>query len=270
MAGKHKESAKRVVKLLAFLGDTQAQFARRLSITQPMVSAWVGASDAPSPAFCIRLGKLAPFPDNLWFWEQAGLSKQDIISAGQHILNERRALPSKDDIISIPRMRHTVAGFEQIDPAIPLLEEFVSDPISTIWIDVEEGLTGPFRMGDVIKVDRDGGTALDERFHNKLVLVEFPPKREGYRNFALSGRCIGTLVLHARSAYESILNFIPLRSVDEFGSTLLGYFYPPLKRADAEGVGLLKDMEREQVELRRIRVIGRVTGWLAVVKPSEK
>jgi transcriptional regulator with XRE-family HTH domain len=269
MAKKYKESAKRVVKLLAFLGDTQAQFARRLSITQPMVSAWVGASDAPSPAFCIRLGKLAPFPDNLWFWEQAGLSEQDIISAATHISEKWSRLPSDREIIGIPRMRFTGKRNEPVEPSIPLLGEFVFDRSRTIWIDVNESLAGPFSVGDILKLDQDEGTALDERFKNKLVLVEFPPEREGYRLFAIPGRAIGTLRYGRCSiTLGSSVEFIPVAA--GAGVVMVGWYVPSAKRRAVESAGLAKVMVHEEEELKRIKVIGRVTGWLAVLKPSEK
>lgn len=86
-------SGERVSELRKARGETQAEFAKALAVTQPMVSAWEAGSDTPSQGAYLRLGNLASYPDNIWFWEQAGIDGQVMLSAAEKVLKERLADP---------------------------------------------------------------------------------------------------------------------------------------------------------------------------------
>ena len=65
----------------------QVEFARYLGVPQSRVSEYL-AGKRPTAEMCVRLAKLAPHPDNLWFLEQAGLKRDDILSAAAKIMED--------------------------------------------------------------------------------------------------------------------------------------------------------------------------------------
>jgi transcriptional regulator with XRE-family HTH domain len=141
-AKKYKESAKRIRELRAALGDLQGAFAKRLAVTQPMVSAWEGAKDGPSSAFFLQLGSLASFPENLWFWEQAGLSREVMMELARNLLPER-AVPLVDgEVYRIPRFRETLQGRESAGPPLALPAECLPHPAQTICLVMDKKATG--------------------------------------------------------------------------------------------------------------------------------
>ncbi len=66
--------AARIEELLRKLGLTQAGLAERLSVSPMTVSRWVRGTHRPTAETYIKLANLAGTPDNLYFWEQAGLT----------------------------------------------------------------------------------------------------------------------------------------------------------------------------------------------------
>lgn len=70
--------AARIQKLRDRLGLSQTDFARKLDVSAMAVSRWERGINEP-PANCyIALGKLAG-PDGCWFfWERAGLTRNDV------------------------------------------------------------------------------------------------------------------------------------------------------------------------------------------------
>ncbi len=66
--------AARIEDLLRKLGLTQAGLAERLSVSPMTVSRWVRGTHRPTAETYIKLANLAGTPENLYFWEQAGLT----------------------------------------------------------------------------------------------------------------------------------------------------------------------------------------------------
>jgi transcriptional regulator with XRE-family HTH domain len=70
--------ATRIEKLRGKLGLSQTEFARKLDVSAMAVSRWERGINQP-PANCyIALGKLAGAEGCWFFWERAGLTKNDV------------------------------------------------------------------------------------------------------------------------------------------------------------------------------------------------
>jgi len=168
----------RVSKLREALGQTQAEFAKTLEVTQPMVSAWEGARDSPSAGAYLRLAKLASHPDRLWFLEQAGVDEQLILSAADQLSEERVALPSKGEIVRVPRYRFTEQGRQEAGPPVPFDAEFVPNPRITICVLVDERSTAfvDSPRGNIL-LDRscEGAEDLHELWE-QVVMLYLAPK----------------------------------------------------------------------------------------------
>ena len=135
---KKSEVSRRVSDLRKARNETQAQFAETLNVTQPMVSAWESGVDVPSLGAYLRLGNKATYPDNIWFWRQAGMDEEAVLSASKNLSKERGAPPAPGEIIRIPRFRETRQGRESAGPPIPLPTEFIPNPASTVCLEVDE------------------------------------------------------------------------------------------------------------------------------------
>ena len=178
------------------------------------------------------------------------------------IIEEWRAVVG-DDIIGVPRMRGTAEGMKQ-DGVVGVSTSYISSAAATIWHVVSEDLAcDAFKVDDIIKVELDGGDASEGRFYDCTLLAEFPDDREGHRLFALHGQVIGRL--ESRKGWRAevpILEFRPLKG--EVGAVAtIGMVFPAERRSYAGEEGMAKIIAQEDAELRRVRIIGRVTGWLA-------
>ena len=69
--------AAKIEELLRNLGLTQAGLAEKLSVSPMTVSRWVRGTHRPSAETYFKLANLAGIPDNLHFWEQAGLTESN-------------------------------------------------------------------------------------------------------------------------------------------------------------------------------------------------
>lgn len=174
----NSESAGQVKKLREFLGDRQIDFARRLKVTQPMVSAWEAGSDTPSSAFLLRFGNMAPYPDNFWFWEQAGIDVQSMTKAARKLTRERSAAPAPGEIIRLPRFRETLQGRESAGLPIPLPTEFIPKPGSMICFVVDKQATAIVNSPDGVflldESENDAPNLLP--FWGQDVFVEYDPE----------------------------------------------------------------------------------------------
>jgi transcriptional regulator with XRE-family HTH domain len=173
------EVSKRVGGLRKARGETQLEFAKRLEVTQPMVSAWEGGRDIPSFGAYLRLGNLASYPDNIWFWRQAGMDEQAILSAAEKLLRERGAPATKGEIVRVAPHQQTGQARQGAD--LPLPTQFIPNPGSTTYLRFDAQSAGSgFLPGDIVVLDRSYENAKDLRpFWNQVVLVEFPRRECG-------------------------------------------------------------------------------------------
>ena len=76
--------AVRIEHLRNHLGLSQTGLAQRLEVSAMAVSRWERGVNEPPTSCYIRLGKMAGPPECWYFWQRAGLSKQDLVAALQH------------------------------------------------------------------------------------------------------------------------------------------------------------------------------------------
>lgn len=269
MKKKKSEIANQIDTLMRVKSLGQVGLAREIDVSPSRISEWLAGKRSPSSDALWKLGKLAPFPQNLWFWEQAGLTRDAIVSATAKIVDGRRAFVG--EVQAIPRFRETPEGMQEDGPPVGLSTAYISDPLSTVWLVVNRELAcGPFKFGDIIMLEKDSGDASEERFHGPLVLAEFPVERAGHRLFALQGRAIGTLIKR-KDDLSSIpmLEFAPLKG-ESNTYIMIGRLFSSDLRAGSEGKRLAPSAALEDAELRRVRIVGTVTGWLAGMPHPEK
>jgi transcriptional regulator with XRE-family HTH domain len=131
------EIVRRIKLLRAERGENQKDFAKAMGVTQPMMSALEAGRDNPSPAFYLRLASVAPYPQNLWFWEQAGIDIKKLMSASGTFSQEQSPRPLEGGTVRIPRFRETLQGREEAGLPIPLPAEFIPNPQSTVCLVVD-------------------------------------------------------------------------------------------------------------------------------------
>lgn len=265
------EAIKHIAELVKRAGK-RVHVAAAIDVSESRISEFLSGSRLPSPEAMVKLAKLADrygLPSTFFFLERAGVDRQLLESAAAKIIEARSLLVG--EIQAIPRIRETPEAMVQ-DGAVGVSTAYISSPLSTIWLVVGEDLAcGPFKADDIIKVENDYGDASEERFHNgPVVLAEFPDEEPERRLFPLKGRAIGTFM--RRPGFTSsvpMLEFAPLKG--EFNTNaVIGMLFPSDMRSGLDGERLASAIARENVELRRVRIIGRVTGWLASTPHPEK
>jgi transcriptional regulator with XRE-family HTH domain len=169
---KRSETARQVASLRKTRGETQGQFAKTVGVTQPMVSAWEAGADAPSSGAFQRLGNLAPYPHNIWFWEQAGMDKLSVASAFEQLVKERGATPV--DVIRVPCVRKTAQGLEDTGRLLAFPAKSVLNPSSTVCLVVDqESANFAFPAGDMFLLDISQNNSSDlSPFWREVVLVD--------------------------------------------------------------------------------------------------
>jgi transcriptional regulator with XRE-family HTH domain len=191
-------------------GETfQAEFGKRLGVSQGAVSAWErdDKERLPSADIYFRLATLASLAeDQAFFLEKAGLSREIIASAANKLVKDRIMRPKGGDIVLIQPFRENVQGSQEQVPALRLTANLAPDPTSMRYAVVNEDFTGaevfsafpgnsednvsdsliadgpqtfpPLVMGDIILLDISRNDAIDlSLFWGKLLLVytEQPP-----------------------------------------------------------------------------------------------
>jgi transcriptional regulator with XRE-family HTH domain len=105
MKKKKSEIANQIDTLMRVKSLGQVGLAREIDVSPSRISEWLAGKRSPSSDALWKLGKLAPFPQNLWFWEQAGLTRDAIVYATAKIVDGRRAFVG--EVQAIPRFRET-------------------------------------------------------------------------------------------------------------------------------------------------------------------
>lgn len=172
---KIREIGERVRDLRKARRETQTEFAKALGVTQPMVSGWEsGKGEEPSTGAYLRLGNLAAYPDNLWFWEQAGIERQAMLSAVEKVVQERLAIPPSGSFVQVPCVRKSTKGIEPAGRSVSVPREFVANPASTVCLIVDEKTaTATVPCGDLIVLDTSQNDAKDlSSLWDNLVLID--------------------------------------------------------------------------------------------------
>jgi transcriptional regulator with XRE-family HTH domain len=284
-----KESAnigERIKSLREAEASTQEKFADLVGVSQATVSAWELEDVRPSSESWLQLGNLARYPENLWFWQQAGIDPEKMLSAAGQILKEREAPPVADKILYFPCSIRTVQGGEEVRFSVPMLARHVPNPLSTRCLVVDEKLPNSiFPVGDALIVEEPlGDPQVARPFRNHIVLADLMPEHPGNPGmvrFWEKGLNIGRLRFKHETLrwYATLGPFIGTgrKGLEIHEETPIGYWDHPLKgeasqlnRADLKK---LEDEARERAltEMRfapGCRVIGRVIAWLRLPEPK--
>lgn len=175
---KKRENAKRIRRLREkILQLNQGEFAAKIPVARSRVSEWEAAKRTPSAEHLYRLGSIAPASeDTLWFWNQAGLDEQKILTAARKL-----ALNAEGErTIPIPRYRYTPQRIEETGPPVPLPTEFIPNPGSTICLVVDKPSTGALGepRGTFIVDESVKGKASPQQMLHKVVVFSFTPSAE--------------------------------------------------------------------------------------------
>jgi transcriptional regulator with XRE-family HTH domain len=260
---------------------SQVEFADLLGVSQATVSAWESEDHPPSPEAYVRLGNLAPFPDNMWFWQQAGLDKQGMLSAAERTLKERTkersALADQDLLREIKRFRLTAQGPEEVGPPLLIAADRVPNPLSTVCYLLDEKTAGlVFAPGDVVAVDSSGGSPIDfKAFSDQVDLVRFGPRADQQKPEWLDwpeGPRWGRLRCKRWSTSDNTW-VATLGPVDDLktkfalgdGSILIG-MWTDVDSPSQFGEGLVPEEKRREAEGKihlygGCQILGRVVAW---------
>lgn len=171
---KVSQAGERIRKLRAYRRETQIEFAKTVGAAQSLVSAWEAGIAAPSAGAYLRLGNLAPYPDNVWFWTQAGIDEPAMLSASAKLLQKRQAKPRSSEIIRIPCVRRTPEGFKDLGRLLTLPRECVANPPATACLVVDKNTaSSALPAGDLVVLDvSDNGAPDLSPFWDRIVLVD--------------------------------------------------------------------------------------------------
>jgi len=250
----------RIKDLRISRGLTQTEFADLLRVTQSMISEWEGDKTGPSPEAFIRLGNLAPYPDNMWFWEQAGIDQRKLVDIAIEITKDavRELIAPDVDFIVVKPFREAA---EDSKREFVLPRGLVPNPLSTRFLIADEKSAGSvLAAGDIIVLGvpqtEIGDLAL---FDNGIILAEFGPRSETGNPDWPEGLSLGRLRI--RCARQDRLQYVasigpmadsePMWSIySREGKHVIGYWrHPGIPKEPAAG------SPREQLlsEIRKIR-----------------
>ena len=237
----------------------QADFARILGVSQSRISDWYAGRRHTAEMY-LRLAKLAPYPDNLWFLEQAGMDEQAILSAAEGLLKERSAAPVEGEIFRAGRFSEIPQGGERAGPPIPLPKEFVPNPASTVCLVVDEHSRGqgmaPFGL---YGLDTSVSGTVDIRaIRNEMIMIRFDPSRP---QMFPAGLYAGTIRVHRQPVKAGIrigvrLTLWPPPSNVE--DDILQYFFPLGVYRDQEAMSGIKPEDFGACEKRKDEIWERV------------
>lgn len=194
-----------IKKLRELSGKTQAEFADLLGVTQPMVSAWQSGRGRIPLGKWLKLGNLAPYPENVECWERAGVDGAAMRRAFEKLSREMSVAPPEGEVVHVPRIRETLAGRQTAGPPVPLATEFLPNPMSTVCMVRDEKATAfvdcPY--GVFIVDESEKGAASLSRLWGRVVLASF--SAEAGAPLRDSGIYAGRLTFVATSTKNLIL-----------------------------------------------------------------
>ena len=151
----------------------QVEFARYLGVPQSRVSEYL-AGKRPTAEMCVRLAKLAPYPDNLWFLEEAGLKRDDILSVAGNIASGQITSPTPGEIVLIAPFEGRTGKNGEPLPSIAYPAALLSEPLLTRYFIIDEhSRSYGFDVDDILLLDvSDNGAPDLMPFWEQTVLVE--------------------------------------------------------------------------------------------------
>ena len=269
----------RIRALRDSLGLTQTQFADALDVAQAAVSVWESGKETPTSGAYVRMGNLAHYPDNLWFWKEGGLEIEAAKSAAYYELQRNTSMTGTlGETIRVPRKVSAALGLKDTGTHLALPTDRIANPFTTICLDIDEEFSGQlFSSGDVVIVDTFGlGEDLSPLLGHVVIAELRTPgyKRNNFTDSWPKARFItGTLTVEKYMTHYT--DFLWLAKVG--GHSVGAYSYVPepgilindnMGTRYAPGVDyrrvLAKAMEAAPSQARLFagcRLFGTVLGW---------
>jgi len=145
-------------KIKRIRGETyQADFGKRLGVSQGTVSAWErdDKDRLPSADMHFRLAAIASRPeDQIFFLQQAGLSRETIISAANELVKEQIARPKEGEMVVVRPVEQSWIKGQEPPPGILFASALSAKPMLTRYFTVDEYSSGyGFETGDILLLD---------------------------------------------------------------------------------------------------------------------
>jgi transcriptional regulator with XRE-family HTH domain len=290
------DDARRITALRNRFAITQARLAEILGVTQPMVSSWEAGRETPSAESWIKLGNLSPWPDSLWFWEQAGLKPSALAATAEKALRElsKPATPEllTDQLVGVPPFKK--GADRGTEGRARLVErDYVPNPISTSYYTIDKDSEGyGLNAGDILLIDSsESGSPSLMPFWDQMVLLEHDRSldyhgglKEGVEHFQ---HFVGWLLLEKYKAggdigtiyYAAVKPLLPHLGGPHAGGEMPVAAWQ-CKSADGVMLGLdgqettsLAADFQARTQLRfspKDRILGRVIGWFRAPSKSGK
>jgi transcriptional regulator with XRE-family HTH domain len=112
----------RIAKLLGRLELTQAALAERLGVSSATISRWMKGTHEPTGEAYVALGNLAGPPEDVYFWERAGIDTANFPQTSSRVAVSSLKVRLTDfKFISGRKLSHKTVANEANAVAIPLL-----------------------------------------------------------------------------------------------------------------------------------------------------
>ncbi len=111
------EWAKKIEEMRERLGMSQAALAKKLNVSPMAPSRWERGINRPPSSIFLRMGKMIGHPLCWYFWGEAGLSKEDLISCADpaEVVAQKLAVPAAvndADYIALPLLPADAVHFD--------------------------------------------------------------------------------------------------------------------------------------------------------------
>ncbi len=245
---KKSEIRSRIRKLMGNL--SQVDFAVKIRSQPTTVNAWMKGPSLPSPQAYVALGIEAPCTeDSLFFFEQAGLTKEKLIEAADKLRLARSGPLAESDVYYHPVYRETEQGLQQDGSLIALPTMSVPDKDHFICLRIDPDSFGlpEMPLGLHIVDHSIKGTRNLTFCFDKLAVVRYTRKGGGFG--FLSGLYLGTVKVRYSQFPRSpddlrVLVTLDTRGAPEKIALPLGDY------RDAKAMSRLSWNKKEERELR--------------------
>ena len=192
-AGKMDTNAEVAKRIKALRGEqTQAEFAKLLGVTQPMVSSWEAGRDVPSSEMYLRLANAAGrarSSDNCGFFlEQAGVQMDAILATAEEKLRERmgdqKQMEDEGKVVLVQAFAEGLPTSAQKLPQLSVEASQVAHKASTYYIKMDpppwpqDSQRRGFVPGETIVFDTFRASPDVENFNGEEVLVRLERRKE--------------------------------------------------------------------------------------------
>ena len=240
-----------------------------------------------------RLAALASRPDDqVFFLQEAGLSRETIVSAANELVKERIVRPKEGEMVIVTRVEEPQVEVQEPHPGIPFASALGAKPVLTRYFAVDEYSSGyGFENGDILLLDiSQVETPSLAPFWEQPILVEHTDAADFSRKEQLIGRLFLRESRHEGVArplafYDGMLQ--PWTNLHHEVGEMRGRSTKSYRRGDRlkdsgpfvityGDEGVLQDSEtdieagfaalrkRAQAKIRLYpewRILGRVIGW---------